>query len=129
MKVLDSDFLIAILRGREEDKEITEKLETETIVITSINVFEIYFGIFKSKQVEENTKLVSSLVSVYDVIPFNTDAAKIAGRLYADLQKQGEDIGIRDVMIAAICLINNAVLITRNVQHYSRIKGLKVEEW
>lgn len=129
MKVLDSDLLVAILRGKEAIKEVIERLDTEKIAITSISAFELYFGAFKSERAEENAKEVSDLISIYDILPFDGDVSGVAGRIYVDLQKQGKDIGIRDVMIAAICLINDAILVTRNVTHYSRIEGLKVEKW
>ncbi len=129
MKILDSDFLVTILRGKEDIKETIDRLNEEKVAITSINAFELYIGAFKSRHAEENVKEVNSLISTYEVLPFDRYVAKVAGRIYANLQKRGREIGIRDVMISAICLVNDAILVTRNVSHYGRIEGLGVETW
>jgi tRNA(fMet)-specific endonuclease VapC len=45
------------------------------------------------------------------------------------LETRGEKIGDRDTIIAAHALALDAVLITRNVAEFSRVPGLKVENW
>ena len=69
------------------------------------------------------------MLSSYPVIDFDKNASKEAGKIYSKLEKKGLSIEIREIMIGAICLLNDASLITRNVKHYSRIEGLGVEKW
>jgi len=38
-------------------------------------------------------------------------------------------IGLNDIQIATIALANNLILVTHNVREFSRIEGLKFEDW
>ena len=50
-------------------------------------------------------------------------------KAYADLRKRGKPIGHNDVMIAGIAIDNDLVLVTNNVNHFSRISGLEMDNW
>ena len=41
----------------------------------------------------------------------------------------GCSAGDMDMLIAAAALSQNAVLVSHKVRHFSRIRGLKVEDW
>jgi len=45
------------------------------------------------------------------------------------LESKGEVIGLKDVLISSIVISNNCVIVTGNVKHFSRIQGVKVENW
>ena len=112
---LDSDVLIELERGNLEVKRILElKKETATLSTTPINVFELWFG-FKNK--EEIFLLIEDLF-IYN---FDKNAAKVAGDIKRTLKKEGEDIEIRDLFIAAICIKNNLKLFTFNKKHFERL--------
>jgi tRNA(fMet)-specific endonuclease VapC len=42
---------------------------------------------------------------------------------------RGLSIGAMDLKIAAICLVNDATLLTRNSRDFSKVPGLKFEDW
>jgi len=128
MKCLDSDFLISLLRGEKDALSSLDKLKKEEIAITSINAFELFVGAFISKR-SENIAIVSKLVDSYIFLNFNKEAAKLAGEIVVDLEKKGEKIDWRDCMIAAVAVVNGCVLVTRNKRHFSKIKGLEIQEW
>jgi len=44
----------------------------------------------------------------------------------AELEKRGEAIDFRDVMIARIVIKNNLTLYTRNVKNFKRIEGINL---
>jgi len=46
-----------------------------------------------------------------------------------DLEFAGTLIGANDLLIAATVLHENAILITHNVDEFSRVNGLKIEDW
>jgi tRNA(fMet)-specific endonuclease VapC len=46
------------------------------------------------------------------------------GRILANLQKSGRSIGLMDLLIAAAALVDNAPLVTRNLDHFQRVPGL-----
>jgi tRNA(fMet)-specific endonuclease VapC len=44
-------------------------------------------------------------------------------------ERRGQRIGDFDAAIAAHALAVDGVVVTRNVRHFSRIRGLSVEDW
>ena len=59
------------------------------------------------------------------IIPFDEDAVSI----FNVLQQRHRRIGTMDLKIAAICLVHEATLLTRNVRDFDCIQGLRVENW
>lgn len=52
-----------------------------------------------------------------------------AADIYASLKEQGTLISDADILVAAIAITNNVVLITNNTAHFSKIKGLQLDNW
>jgi tRNA(fMet)-specific endonuclease VapC len=53
----------------------------------------------------------------------------VAGQRFEQIEGLRLRIGTKDAQIAAIVLANDAVLLSRNLQHFQRILGLKVKDW
>ena len=51
------------------------------------------------------------------------------GRIRASLELQGMVIGPNELVIAATCLAEGAVLVTDNVREFMRVEGLQIESW
>ncbi len=130
MKCLDSDLLIAILRGRKEAFSKAAELEEEAKeATTSVNAFEIFFGATKSARKKENMNEALGLLESLNVFPLDLSSSRKAAEISAKLSTEGEPIDYRDAMIAGIAIENDLTLITRNTAHFSRIKDLKLEIW
>jgi tRNA(fMet)-specific endonuclease VapC len=63
------------------------------------------------------------------VLPITDDVIVKAADIYASLKQEGGIISDADILVAAIALVNNLVLVTNNTNHFSRIKGLKLDNW
>jgi len=126
--VLDTDILIGLLRGKEDIVQLVKSLEDNNAIFltTAINEFELYFGAYKSKFKDANIKAVHNLLQKLEVVPFVHPATEIAGRIYSELSKKGQPLEIRDLFIASITLSVNAILVTHNKKHFTRITGLKI---
>ena len=59
------------------------------------------------------------------VIPYNVAAAD----KFEELRKTHRRAGTMDLRIAAIALTRRALLVTRNLGHFSGIEGLRAEDW
>jgi tRNA(fMet)-specific endonuclease VapC len=57
-------------------------------------------------------------------LPLDDDAADRGALVRKDLDKAGRPIGMGDSLIAGIALARGLVLLTRNVRHFARVKGL-----
>ena len=130
MKSLDTDLLVAIMRGKSEARKIIAEIDEETkAATTSINAFEIFFGANISERKNENLREASKLFERLTVYPLDLSSSQKAAQISATLAGRGEPIDYRDAMIAAINIENNLTLITRNKAHFNRVKGLKIQEW
>ncbi|KAA0700985.1 type II toxin-antitoxin system VapC family toxin [Neorhizobium sp. P12A] len=101
----------------------------EDLVFTSILVVsEIRFGIAKS----QSKRLAKRLVEMLDVFPvekFEGPADEHYAVIRAALEGIGRKIGQMDMLIAGHALALDAVLVTANEGEFSRVPGLKVENW
>ncbi|MCC7352336.1 MAG: type II toxin-antitoxin system VapC family toxin [Anaerolineae bacterium] len=120
---LDTSVLIAFLKGREPGASAVERaIQNRTCHVTAITVYELLFGMaFAQKQIGEET-----LLDVMDIVPFDDAAARRAASLHPELIRRNDDIGVKDVLIAAICLDRSLPLLTLNERHFSRVTGLRV---
>lgn len=129
MKVMDSDLVIASLRGRNDAKERVKQLEqSESLAMTSLTEYEVLLGayLYGKKDAIEKTE---DFITKYTVLALDASSAKRAANIRAKLMKQGSDVADMDVLIAAVALEYRATLVTRNRSDFGRIDELSVEEW
>jgi|SRR3989344_7064299 len=131
MVCLETTFVIDLLRGVKEAKEKLLFLEKsgENIFIASPTVVELISGAILTPRIENEKDKVIEFVSSLIVFPLDRDSAIIAGEIEADLSKKGEIIEVEDIMIGAIAKQNGERLITRNIKHFQRVKGLEIENY
>ncbi|MBI4653558.1 MAG: type II toxin-antitoxin system VapC family toxin [Nitrospirae bacterium] len=65
-------------------------------------------------------------VTSVTIIPLDETAARKAAAIHFALRSKGIDIGVKDSFIAGICEAYNMPLLTRNINHFNRIPGLKL---
>jgi tRNA(fMet)-specific endonuclease VapC len=109
-----------------------EKLSSHSpaqIVLCDVVKAELYYGAYKSARREANLAVLATLFAGFGSFQFDGEAARISGEIRADLARKGTPIGPYDVQIAAIALANDCVLVTHNIGEFSRIAGLKLEDW
>jgi tRNA(fMet)-specific endonuclease VapC len=126
--VIDTDLLIDLLRNQKQATAFVAKLEEKNYVLatTTINIFELHHGAHKSEESEKNLQAINGLISRLSIFPLTSKAAQKAGHIYAQLERQGQPIGLRDIFIAAIALTRECSVATRNQQHFNKISGLSI---
>jgi tRNA(fMet)-specific endonuclease VapC len=98
--------------------------------VSSIAVFELWYGVGKSTKQEFNRKrLEKFLAGPVLVLPFEDADARIAGSVRAALEAVGKPIGAYDLLMAAQALRHQLTLVTANVSEFSRVKGLAWQDW
>lgn len=131
MKVLDSDFLVAVLRNEDGARKKSEEIKEYkgVLAITVLNAQEVFFGCLISSNPTENYSIAEKFLNQFEILDYNYNSMLETIKIKAALRRNGESIEILDEMIAGICLANNATLVTRNTRHFSKISGLKIEKW
>jgi tRNA(fMet)-specific endonuclease VapC len=127
--LLDTNVVITTLRY--ENSIIARTLvlhPLSEIYISSIVLFELYYGAFKSAVHKlNNIRTVDSLC--FQILDFNANDARYAGEIRASLALSGNTIGPFDILIAGQALSRDLTLITHNVKEFQRVKGLRIEDW
>jgi len=124
--VIDTDILIDLLRNVKKDLEFISDMERKRYVLstTIINAFELYYGAYRSKKQAENLASTRKLLERLIILGMSLKSSENAGRIYAELERRGEPIGLRDAFVGAIALTRGYTLTTRNIEHLQRIPGL-----
>ena len=117
--VLDSTLLVDFMRKKEHAIAAVNKLsEGYELCTTAINVFELFYGANLGSNIEKNIAATKGMLNTLTVFNTNQESMETAGRLLAGLEKKGQKIEIRDVLIAAICLSNSLPIVTANKKHF-----------
>ncbi|MGH9410231.1 MAG: type II toxin-antitoxin system VapC family toxin [Vicinamibacterales bacterium] len=131
--LLDTNACLALINGT--PKEVRRRFQrainkNATVLVSSVVVFELWYGVAKSRRKEANTqRLEAFLAGPLEWTPFDEEDARDAGRVRADLELAGRPIGAYDVLIAAQARRRGAALVTSNVTEFGRVTGLKWEDW
>ena len=125
----DTNAISVFLRGG--DAPLTDRMlqEFPHLRLSVLVVAERESGILRHAAGQRYRHRFDQLVTTLPVEPFTrADAAQYA-RIRAGLEKRGQGIGPMDTLIAAQALRLGATIVTRNVREFSRVPGLKCEDW
>lgn len=128
--LLDTNIVIYTIKRRPPQvaARFAERQAGE-LCLSSISLSELLFGAAKSQQPAKALEAISAIGEALEVVPFDEAAARAYGPLRAELERHGRPIGALDTLIAAHALSLDATLVTHNVSEFSRVPGLRVEDW
>jgi len=128
--LLDTDILSELFKGHSTVKaKASEYLrEHSRFTISHITQYEILKGL-KAKKAQKQIDAFLLFCKVNIVLPITDDVILLASDLYATLKEHGAIISDADIFVASIAITNNLVLVTNNINHFSRIKGLRLDNW
>lgn len=118
--LIDTNILIDHFRGDLKVTQFLEKVEKDKIkaFISVITEYEILCGKFSPKL----ERKINQFLSIFPSLNVTSEIAKISAKFYKKYQ-----LGIADALIAGTTFAFNAILITRNLKHFQRVREIKVE--
>lgn len=128
--LLDTNTCIRYINGR--SKSIAQRLSSLSegeAVVCSVVKAELFFGALRSQNVAKTLEGQQQFLALFKSLPFDDAATMHYARIRADLTTKGTPIGANDYIVAAIALANELTLVTHNTREFSRIEGLKLEDW
>ena len=127
--LLDTNICIYVINAK--PPQVLERFRREAIGdigISAITAAELAFGVAKSGSARNRAALEKFLAPL-EIVPFDGEAIWHYGETRAGLEKRGLPIGSLDTLIAAHALALGATLVTNNGSEFSRVEGLRVENW
>mgnify|MGYP000949483346 FL=1 len=130
MYLLDTNICIfAINKKTPQLINTINKKSKHDIYISSLTIAELEFGVENSQYVEKNRVALLKFISLFRILPFDDEDAVCYGKLKTKLKKKGEIIGPIDMLLAAQALSKDLIFVTKNADEFSRVDGLKIEDW
>jgi tRNA(fMet)-specific endonuclease VapC len=128
--LLDTNICIYIIK-RKPEKVIKHFLENKPgdIVISSLTVAELNYGIQKSSKPDVNTIALKEFLQPLLILDYLQNDAEAYGRIRVELENKGLPIGAMDLLIASQALSRNLILVTNNESEFKRIKGIRIANW
>jgi len=124
--LVDSDVLIDHIRGK---KLLSEEVVSEGLGMSIISLGELLHGVYKSNNPEKSLEKINKIFNLGVVVEnLNHEIMDIYAKLKVELEKAGQKLDEFDLLIGATAKISNLILITRNLNHFKRIKDLKLKD-
>jgi len=127
--LLDTNTCIAVMRNHPIAVARMAAVPPAECAISTITGYELYTGVEKCSQPAPERAKVDVLLRTVHYLPFEAGAAQEAARIRALLESQGQPIGPYDVLLAGHALAHSLILVTTNTREFSRVPGLRLENW
>jgi predicted nucleic acid-binding protein len=127
---LDTNIITAFLKNDlRVVQRVSDYLELfEKLTINIISYYEILRGL-KDLGNEEKLKWFEGFIQENELVSIRKDTVEKAAEIYVYLKKEGNLIEDADILMASTAIVEDLVLITNNIKHFKRVKGLRVDNW
>ncbi len=130
--LLDTNVLSELVK-KQPSSEVVRRLRQargQRLATSVLCVTELRYGAARHPQGGALwDRILREILSRLEILPVGEEEAVRAGDVLADLERRGQPIGIEDILIATTARAHGLTVVTRNVRHFRRIGGLRVESW
>lgn len=129
--VLDTNIVAALMKGTNAAERLLATPPTD-IAIPQPVVAEIAYGIARLPRSKARGRLEARwrvISGELRRVEWTDEVSAHFGEIKGALERSGELIEDFDIAIAAHALAHEAILVTGNVAHMSRVRGLSLEDW
>jgi tRNA(fMet)-specific endonuclease VapC len=130
MFVLDTNACIKILNNA--SPLLVSRLKSHhpsQILLSSVVKAELLYGARKSERSAQNLRVLQEFFAPFRSLAFDDACSQQYAIIRAELEREGKPIGPYDMMIAATAIAHDRTLVTHNTDEFSRVSGLKWEDW
>ena len=86
------------------------------------------FGVENSEKKEKNQKALDNFLTGVKIVPIFHSLGLYA-KEKSRLRKAGAPIDDFDLLIGVTSVTHNLTMVTKNTDHFTRIKGIALEDW
>jgi len=127
MYIIDSDTLISLVRGQHGVQQKMVHIGLSQCKVSEISLAELYVGAYKRNDIKGMGQ-ANYIAQTFEIVRISSHLEDYA-KLRAGLERQGCKLDSMDLFIAASALAEDLTLVTHNTKHFSRVPGLKLEDW
>ncbi|MEH2168339.1 MAG: type II toxin-antitoxin system VapC family toxin [Nostoc sp.] len=134
--ILDTDHVTLSQHGNSKILQRAQAVGSSNIFITTVTLEEQLKGRLASiSKCATKSELLAvayrnlRITQIYFCSMNLLDFDDAAYSYYQSLRQQKIQIGTQDLRIAAIALVNEAILVTRNHRDFSKVPNLCLEDW
>jgi tRNA(fMet)-specific endonuclease VapC len=132
--MLDTDIVSYAIKGEFPSVEAhLRRLDVMQVCISAVTRAELRFGVRRftgaTRVAARLAAEIEGFLNTVHTLPWDEIAADEFAEVRAELERGGTPIGVMDTMIAAHAKSIGATLVTNNVKHFHKVKGLSVENW
>jgi len=118
---LDTGVLIEYFRQKDKKNSFLYRLAARFgFKVSAVTEYEFLRGM------KQDDAFWEAFFAQVEVLPFDSESAKIASVIYQKLKKKNQLIGADDILIAATAIRNQLRLATLNIDHFERIEELEL---
>ena len=126
--LLDTNICVFCMRGMFELNRKIALAGIGNCYLSEITVAELYYGAENSSNPKKTMRQTEEFISLFRILPFS-GSLHTYGREMAYLKSIGRKIENFDMAIGSIALQHQMVLVTDNIDHLGRIRGIVIENW
>jgi tRNA(fMet)-specific endonuclease VapC len=131
--LLDTNSISEPIKENPHQKVVDKiYLLSEEIAISSITVYEMMRGVYLLPESKRRAKLLNyneSVLAKFSALSYTKEAAAWHSQESVRLQGIGKTAPFIDSQIAAVAIINNLILVTRNTDDFKHFSDIKLENW
>ena len=127
--MLDTNIVIYVIKRR--PLEVLEMFNQHAgqMCISSITLAELLHGVEKSSRPEHNLRQVEDFTSRLEILEYAYKAAAHYGDIRAELEREGNMIGVNDLHISGHARSEGLTLVSNNLREFERVNGLRMINW
>jgi len=128
--MLDTDICSYVMKRTHPG--VLEKLRDVPVTDVCLSVVtkaELLYGVRVSPHPVRDARAVRGFLTYVEAVDLQGEAAEHYAEIRADLRRKGRLIGANDLFIAAHARSLGLTLVTNNLEEFSRVDGLALENW
>jgi len=127
MYLIDTNIVIYLFKGRYDIPQKIAAKGKDNCFISEITLAELKYGAEKSDKIEFHN-VINDFIKEIRILPI-INVLDIYAKEKVRLEKSGMRLDEFDLLIGATALANNFTLVTNNLNHFSRMENIKIENW
>ena len=126
--LIDTNICIYYIKGEFDLKKKFESANPDNCFISEITLAELKFGVENSEKKDKNQKALNNFLSGVKLLPI-FHGLDFYAKEKSRLKKSGITVDDFDLLIGATAVAHDLIMVTNNIRHFERIKGIEIEDW